>query len=216
VNIRLSCYLALWATLIVLYTPAPALASESAFVLQSLSVGTDRPDSSNSPSQQVWLEASVFVSNAAGLRAALRDGASFHLDIHAFLEYPRLMLPNKTLFSSQNRWRVHFDPLTREYLLIRSQQPPLRKKELRTLLEEALGDLILPLGDAEGLPRICRAGLTLVLRYADVPPWLRKTLFFWSWDVIPATTFSLEFSPADIPCSETSSTLATASTGDRS
>ena len=35
--------------------------------------------------------------------------------------------------------------------------------------------------------------LDVTLQHAEVPPWLEKALFFWSWDIAPAASFTQEF-----------------------
>lgn len=134
------------------------------------------------------------------LQATLRDGASFHLDTDVQVDLLRSLLPNVSVSTSHATCVIRFDPMTREYLLLRPNALPARHKRLDTLFQEAVGDSVhvfpLPPENKEGDQY--RASLTLSLRYADVPPWLRKTLFFWSWNIIEPITFTLDFIP-DFP-----------------
>lgn len=183
------CRFILWgAGLLCLLWAAPLRAEGgAAFVLNSLSVvfqqGTTR------------LEAAIAVNDPAPLQANLRDGAALNLHMDVLVERPRMVLPDKTVSQQRLLFQIRFDPLTREYLLLRSAQSPLRQRRLAALLEEVLGDATIPLAPPAMLMpgERYRARLTLAIRHADVPPWLEKALFFWSWDVIAPTTFSLDF-----------------------
>lgn len=180
--------------------PAPA-ESGAAFLLHSLSVVTQSAIQNSLPNSmqgsESRLEASVSVAGLPALQASLREGASFHLDADVQVDLLRSLLPNRAVSTSHDTCLIRFDPLTREYILMRQNALPARHKRLDTLFEEALGDSVhtfpLPPDHAHGDQY--RASLTLSLRYADVPPWLRKTLFFWSWNIIDPMTFTLDFVP---------------------
>lgn len=183
------CRLILWGVgLFCLLWPAPLRAEGgAAFVLNSLSVvfqqGITR------------LEAAIAVNDPASLQANLRDGAALNLHMDVLVEHPRMVLPDKTVSQQRLLFQIRFDPLTREYLLLRRAESPLRQRRLAALLEEVLGDAVIPLAPPAMLVpgERYRVRLTLGIRHADVPPWLEKALFFWSWDVIAPTTFSLNF-----------------------
>jgi hypothetical protein len=141
------------------------------------------------------LEASVAVNNMDALRAGLEGGAPVNLEFRLNLEQIRFVLPDRKIDESSQLHQLRFDPLTREYLLLSRGSPPLRQRRLEDLLGPALADLVFPLAPPGGLkPDVpYRVNLTIAARYAQVPPWLKRTLFFWSWDVIAPVTFSLDF-----------------------
>lgn len=160
---------------------------DAVFLLNSLSVTTQH----GAPR----LEAAVTVSDVAPIRANLRDGSALNLSLDVVVELPRLMLPSQILAECHILYQLRFDPLTREYVLLREAAPPLRHSSLESLLNDALGDTVIPFVPSTPLTPddMYRAALTLSLRHAHVPPWLKKTLFFWSWDVLAPATFTLDF-----------------------
>lgn len=180
--------LLLWVLLATLLFPAPLHAEgDAVFLLNSLSVVAHDGNAR--------LEAAVTISDFSPVRANLRDGAALNLEMGVTVERPRLMLPSKTLIERHILYQIRFDPLTREYVLLREAAPPLRQRKLETLLDDVLGDALIPLAPpAPLLPgETYRAVLNLTMRHAHVPPWLEKALFFWSWDVVTPATFTLDF-----------------------
>lgn len=186
------------AWLLVLLLPVPLYAEgDAVFLLNSLSVATR--------SGATRLEAAVTVSDTAPIRANLRDGAALNLSLDVIVELPRLMLPAQTLAESHILYQLRFDPLTREYVLLREAAPALRHNSLDALLNGVLGDTVIPFVPSTPLlpDDTYRAALTLSLRHAHVPPWLKRTLFFWSWDVLAPATFTLDFQCEAVPASDT-------------
>ncbi|MCH5276340.1 MAG: DUF4390 domain-containing protein [Desulfovibrionaceae bacterium] len=186
-----------WIGLLVLLLPIPVRAEgDAVFVLNSLSV-TTRTDIPR-------LEAAVTVSDVAPIRANLRDGAALNLSLDVILELPRLVLPSQILAESHILYQIRFDPLAREYLLLREAAPPLRHSSLESLLNDVLGDTVIPLVPSTPFTPddTYRATLTLSLRHAHVPPWLKKALFFWSWDVLAPAAFTLDFQYEALPLSD--------------
>lgn len=186
-----------WPALIILLLPLPLHAEgDAVFLLNSFSMtmfnGSPR------------LEAAVAVSDVAPIRANLRDGAALNLSLDVVVELPRLVLPSQTLAECHILYQIRFDPLTREYVLLREATPPQRHSSLESLLNDALGDTVIPLIPATPLApdESYRASLTLTLRHAHVPPWLKRTLFFWSWDVLAPATFTLDFHYEALPAAE--------------
>ena len=186
-----------WAGLAVLLLPVPLHAEgDAAFLLNSLSVVIQNGSAR--------LEAAVTVSDAAPIRANLRDGAALNLSLDVLVEMPRLVLPSKTVAECHILYQIRFDPLTREYVLLRDAAPPLRHRSLELLLNAVLGDAVIPLPPTIPLTpgENYQVALTLSLRHAHVPPWLEKALFFWSWDVLAPATFTLDFQYETIPASD--------------
>ncbi len=141
------------------------------------------------------LAVSLGARQAAPLQSALKEGSLLNLTLECALEERRALLPNLSVDQRTLILQLRFDPLTREYLLLRQDEPPLHQRDLTGLLNAALADLSIPLAPPATLEpgREYNVTLTLGVRHADVPPWLRQTLFFWSWDVIAPVSFSLSF-----------------------
>lgn len=186
--VKTLCRLFVWVGLVALLFPAPVRAGgDAVFLLNSLSVVTH--------SGTTRLEAAATLSDVAPIQANLRDGAALNLEMDVTVEHPRLLLPSKLVAEQHLLYQIRFDPLTREYVLLRAAGPPMRQRMLETLLNDVLGDAaILVAPPAALVPgENYRAALTLSMRHAHVPPWLEKALFFWSWDVVPPATFTLDF-----------------------
>lgn len=186
-----------WVGFLVLLLPIPVYAEgDAVFLLNSLSVVTRN----GAPR----LEAAVTVSDTAPIRANLRDGAALNLSLDLVVELPRLVLPSQTFAESHILYQLRFDPLTREYVLLREAAPALRHTSLEVLLNGVLGDTAIPLVPSTPLTPedTYRATLTLSLRHAHVPPWLKRALFFWSWDVLAPATFTLDFQCEAVPASD--------------
>lgn len=189
-----------WAGLAALLFPAPLRAEgDAVFLLNSLSVVTH--------DGVARLEAAVAINDFTPIQANLRDGAALNLEMGVVVERPRLVLPSTTMVEHHILYQIRFDPLTREYVLLRDDVLPLRQQKLETLLDGVLGDAVILLAPPAALTpgEHYRAVLTLSMRHAHVPPWLEKALFFWSWDVVAPATFTLDFEygTAPVPAPDT-------------
>jgi hypothetical protein len=131
------------------------------------------------------------------IRRALEDeGAVLGLICTAIIDRKRTMWMNSELATTEYVSRLSKDALSNEYVLRSPGMPePMRSKELEPLLEKGWGGITLSLGPWSMLKPGSEYGLnlTIELKRADVPAWLDYTLFFWSWDVYPSTTYQLDF-----------------------
>jgi len=68
-------------------------------------------------------------------------------------------------------------------------------RELGSLFRKAWNEIMVDLGPWEGLERGSTYVLSLELSLArlDVSPWLKKGLFFWSFDAAPSVSYQLDF-----------------------
>lgn len=92
--------------------------------------------------------------------------------------------------------RVKYDSLTREYVLtVPGREAPLKNARLDELLRNGWGALTLDMGSWKLLERGKEYTLSLDIRLhqTDIPNWFKRTLFFWSWDVAPQTSYQLHF-----------------------
>jgi len=133
---------------------------------------------------------------AAPLREALAEGASLGLVCKATLERVRGVLPNSDLVEGEYVSVLERDELAQEYVLrLPGVEKPVRSKDLPALLNKAWGSVTMDLG-SWGLLAPGHAytlSLAISLKRRDVPAWLRYSLFFWSWDVLPETNYQLQF-----------------------
>lgn len=169
---------------------------------------------------QLLLGLGVDVADREALRILLKDGAQMELSGTVKIVQPRSLLPNIAVAERPISFYLRHDTLTREFELrvlslaeIRSLQRPtdgsappapppapskeliLRDKELDRLLNSTLKSLVIPVTPVsvftEGVEY--RLELSLSLRHTDVPPWLSRSLLFWSWDVVPSASYEVLF-----------------------
>lgn len=138
----------------------------------------------------------VAVDGSASLTDQLQAGVTLALSCKATLSKAGGLLGGARISSAEMKSRLKFDPLTREYTLqMPGREAPLRGVALDELLRSGWGELALDLGPW----RLLESGqdytvaLEIKLSQAEIPNWLKRNLFFWSWDVIPPTSYQLHF-----------------------
>lgn len=159
-----------------------------ALALRSFTVET-RPD------HHVLVECGISVSDSRTIKALLRDGAIISLTCRLVIERLRTLLANETLAEGAEVHQLRYDPLTREFIMLRPNAPARRDKKLDVLLAATWECMAfnMPLEHPLISGETYRVRLDVTLQHAEVPPWLEKALFFWSWDIAPATSFTQEF-----------------------
>ncbi len=134
------------------------------------------------------------VSDFKLLEYELREGAVVTLESKVTLR-PDAFFSQKTLADPQRQITLRMDPLTREFILTDDRTVPNKNKSLKQLLASALSDMVVPLCalDALAYGKDYILTLDVSLRYADISPWLAKTLFFLPWNMAPPLTYSMTF-----------------------
>lgn len=147
------------------------------------------------PDQHILVECGICVSDSHTIKVLLRDGAIINLTCRLIIERLRKVLVNETLADRSEVHQLRYDPLTRDFIMLRPNAPARRDKKLDTLLAATWECLAfnIPLENPLLSGETYRVRLDVTLQHAEVPPWLEKALFFWSWDVAPATSFTQEF-----------------------
>lgn len=143
----------------------------------------------------------VHVSTGLGMeqegvvRSQLRDGAVMTLQCKLTLVRVRTILANQLLAEEARSYQLRYDLLTREFILSSPGLPIVRQKQFGALVASAWRNLefVLPLKTPLESGQTYRVLLQVTLEHAEVPPWLEKALFFWSWEVTPPLAFSQEF-----------------------
>lgn len=179
---------ALLAVLLLSAAGSAQAAPPRQFVLDTFAIET-RDDT-------LVLRLGVGVDAPDGLRDLLKDGAEMELRGTVTLTRRRGVLPDVTLAEKVFACTLRHDTLTSEFeLRLLGREVPWRDKNLARLLEATWKRLVLPLAPIAALEKgePHRVSLTLSLRHTDVPPWLSRTLFFWSWEVVPDATFTQDF-----------------------
>lgn len=139
---------------------------------------------------------SVSLEEPEMVRNLLLDGAALLLQCDAQLMGKRSYWLNKDVSEHRFVSGLKSDSLTREFLInLPGQERSLKDRKLVELVERAWGDLSMDLGPEDRLipGETYEVDLAVTLKYADVPPWLKQTLFFWSWEVAPPSEFQLTF-----------------------
>ena len=142
--------------------------------------------------RQVTVDYQLGLKGLNLIRDPLREGAHMAVEGGIRLLQRNLLRPNSELAFQPLAWILRHDPLTREFLIADASTAKAgqvsRSPHLDTLLREAWSDLHAVLTPetpfADGETYIVQ--FDLVLKYAEVPPWLKKALqFFWSWELSP-------------------------------
>ena len=107
----------------------------------------------------------------------------------------RILLSNEVISGESRSYQLRHDLLSREFILSSPGHPIVRQKQFDTLLASAFQhlDFLLPLQAPLVSGETYRVQLKITLEHAEVPPWLEKALFFWSWEVTPPLSFSQDF-----------------------
>lgn len=127
---------------------------------------------------------------------ALQNGAQYNLKCDVALYRRGNYWMDKKIGEAEFTSLLSYDPITKEYsLVLQGRDNPLRSRTLAKLLEEGWSRVSVDLGDWALLERGNRYLLEAKasMTFADVPDWFTRTLFFWSWDDGPQTTYRLDF-----------------------
>lgn len=157
--------------------------------------------------KQHWLFAnlSVTVDDEDGLRNMLKDGAVLGLGVSIKVERVRSWWGNEEVRAEEMTSTILHDPLTRDFLVNMPGADGIkqyRDKNLTRLLHATWRNLSIPLisldrlraENPEGEYRII---LDFSLQHKEVPPWLEKSLVFWSSNVVPTERVVLDYSLPD-------------------
>ncbi len=138
----------------------------------------------------------ILLNEEGKVEEALKNGINLKLECDAALYRHQSLWPDSKVGSTHYENNIYYDSLSGEYVLEQPERKnPVRNKSLSLLLEKGWKSLALDLGPWSLLERDIRYQLILNVKLDqdEVPAWLRYTLFFWSWDVVPAATYQLDF-----------------------
>lgn len=182
---QILCGLAALALASLFWHPAAAVAAQK-FQIKGFSVGgTDK---------QVEVHLRLAVSEEQNLSYMLRDGAKMEFICRVELLRKRTFWSNELLAENGVYYRLTYDLLLRDFVLAAQDEPPARNENFHALLAETWGDLVIALDNPAGLAPdeeyLIRA--TVELKHGEMPPWLARSILFWSDVIIPPTTFELD------------------------
>ena len=160
--------------------------AEQNFLLKGFSLGgTDK---------QLEVNLRLAVSEEHNLAYMLRDGAKMEMTCRVQFLRKRTFWSNELLAENTVSTRLAYDRLLREFVLSTEDAPPLRNESFRGLMNESWENLSIPLDNPGGLEQDQNYLITVTadLKYTEMPPWLTRSILFWSEEIIPATTFELD------------------------
>ena len=160
--------------------------AEQNFLLKGFSLGgTDK---------QLEINLRLTVSEEHNLAYMLRDGAKMEMACLVQFLRKRTFWSNELLTENTVSTRLAYDRLLREFVLSVEDAPLVRNESFRGLMSESWENLNIPLENPGGLEQdqSYMVKVTVDLKYTEMPPWLTRSILFWSEEIIPATTFELD------------------------
>ena len=165
--------------------PLPALAEQN-FLLKGFALsGTDK---------RLEINLRLAVSEEHNLAYMLRDGAKMEMSCQVSLLRKRTFWSNELLTENIIYNQLSYDRLLREFVLSAENQPPARNESFRRLMTETWENLCVPLNNPVGLTQDedYVVKVTVDLKHTEMPPWLTRSILFWSDEIIAPTTFELD------------------------
>lgn len=138
----------------------------------------------------------VDFSNIDQMKGVLKEGVKIELLCDATLSRSRSFWFRKTLATNTLSSLLYYDTLTREYYLtLPGNKAPHRNKSLKKLLDGAWASLTLPVASTTLIAPgdEYRVSLSIESVNTEIPEWLAKSFFFWSWDPAPPIHYSTDF-----------------------
>ena len=165
--------------------PRPGLAEQS-FLLKGFSLGgTDK---------HLEVNLRLALSEEHNLAYMLRDGAKMEMSCEVQLLRKRTFWSNELVAETATYNSRAYDLLLREFVLGANGQPPARNESFRRLMTETWENLSVPLDNPAGLEQDedYAVKVTVALKHTEMPPWLTRSILFWSDEIITPTTFELD------------------------
>ena len=183
-SVVLGLFLALLAGGLCLAAEPTAAAETPRLVLDNVAVELEE--------QVLRLRSSLTLDNVDPVRKQLQDGAQMGLTCTLSLERVNTFR-NSEIASTTRLLMLRHDPLTREFVMS-SGEAKFQRRYLAPLIKQSWQatsfELPLPVPLEPGEYRLT---LHLTLELIDVPAWMARTLFFWSWEVANPLTYTQTF-----------------------
>lgn len=145
------------------------------------------------------IDLALALDDEDGLYNILKDGAVVELGIDLDIQRKREWWSNADIASFRYTSVIRHDPLTREfYLMMPGSEQPLKDRNLTRLLANSWQKLKLPLIplsliELEGRNQTYIISCSIALNHIETPPWLAQNSVFWSAEIIPPVSISLEY-----------------------
>ena len=139
----------------------------------------------------------ITVQDAQELYSYLDDGLVLEMECTAKLIRNRRWWRDSVLQEQTLVFELKNQLLQGEYSLKKEGSQNVQKdQDLAELLQEQWSEIRIDLGDWSQLEpdNDYSVELSVHLKRSNVPLWLKRSLFFWSWDVMPEQNYRMDFS----------------------
>ncbi len=146
--------------------------------------------------ERIQLRFGVQTEEMEALRTSLDTSGALRVECTIFLRRQRSWWPDSMLVEKDLRYDLRVNPLTQSYKMINCQtQQTIKGNKLKGLIQKGWEDIAVDLGPWKALQPGSTYIVELKLQFKrpDVPIWLKKTLFFWSWDVLSTQNYRMYF-----------------------
>jgi hypothetical protein len=150
----------------------------------------------DSQSGLIHLRFGLRMTQTSSIQDVLKEGVDLWLSGTARLISKRLILPNTVMAERHFEHVLEWNSLTKEYeLTLPRKEHLVKNKELDALLAEHWAEISLEMGEWSMLEsgQVYHLELEIMLDRRDIPDWMRRVLFFWSWEIISPIRYELEF-----------------------
>lgn len=147
-------------------------------------------------SGSIQLSYGVEVLDVQALEERLSEGLVLQMQCRARLIRDRHWWMDALLQDKELVFELKSQPLQGSFQLInKAKGNTLKNQDLNKLLHKAWSGLKMHLGNWQELEpgQEYAVELSLTLKRSNVPWWLRKSLFFWSWDLVPEKKYRMDF-----------------------
>lgn len=130
------------------------------------------------------------------LHKYLSDSVTLRLECKAFLFKERKLWLDKGLDHDHCVFRIKQNPITQKYSVFDAEsEKEYTGNSLETLMKRHITKLRLNLGVWQTLQKGEKYAIELLvsLKRAGFPGWVKKCLFFWSWDIVPTQKYRMNF-----------------------
>ncbi len=150
----------------------------------------------NNKDGAVHLRFGLRARNTEELSRYLEQGTDLRLVCTATMNLERSLWWDRELRRSAKEFLLRYDSLDDVYRFGTDEDSTgERDSDLASLLRSEWQRIDMDLGPWPNEYREENLALHLTVRLArtDVPVWLKRTLFFWSWDVVPVKNYRIRF-----------------------
>ena len=148
---------------------------------------------------QFFVNIPLGVDDDEWLMLLLKDGAVIELGVELSIERRRSWWSNSVLASATHTFTMRYDQLTREFQMFHGNAAnPVRERNIRKLLSDTWAKLSLPLVSLQavaehGEGQVFLVTVDITLQHGQTPPWLANSGLFWSSEIAPPLTLTLEY-----------------------